>query len=70
MAEKRSDLAVGKFEEAAKYAPNWGRLHLKWGEALVYTGDRAGAEKQFAQLAGLGPTEAERRYLERVRGEK
>ena len=34
MKKNRSDLALAKFEEAEKYAPNWGRLHLKWGEAL------------------------------------
>jgi tetratricopeptide (TPR) repeat protein len=49
--ENRSDLAIAKFEEANKYAPNWGRLHLKWGEALLWSGDKAGAAKQFA-IAG------------------
>ena len=38
MAKNHSDLALAKFAEAEKYAPNWGRLHLKWGEALVYAG--------------------------------
>ena len=34
MAKKQPDQALAKFEEGAKYAPNWGRLHFKWGEAL------------------------------------
>jgi tetratricopeptide (TPR) repeat protein len=48
IAKNRSDLALAKFEEANKYAPNWGRLHLKWGEALLWSGDKAGAQQQFA----------------------
>ncbi len=47
MKQNRSDLALEKFEGANEDAPNWGRLHLKWGEALAYTGDKAGAQKQF-----------------------
>ncbi len=31
MLKNRSDLALAKFVEADKYAPNWGRLHLEWG---------------------------------------
>jgi hypothetical protein len=27
--KNRSDFALAKFEEANKYAPHWGRLHLK-----------------------------------------
>ena len=38
MAQNRSDLALAKFAESEKYAPNWGRLHLEMarlrGEAL------------------------------------
>ena len=45
IAKNRSDLALAKFEEANKYAPNWGRLHLKWGEALLWSGDKAGAAR-------------------------
>ena len=30
-----------------KLAPNWGRLHLKWGEALVYAGKRDEAHDLF-----------------------
>jgi hypothetical protein len=35
MAKNQSHLALAKFAEAEKYVPNWGRLHLKWGEAMV-----------------------------------
>ena len=36
MAKNRSDLALTEFREVAQEAPNWSRLHLKWGEALAY----------------------------------
>ena len=42
MAKNRSHLALAKFAEAGKYAPNWGRLHLKWGEGLGYAGSGRG----------------------------
>jgi tetratricopeptide (TPR) repeat protein len=59
IAKNRSDLALEKFKKAAEFAPNWGRLHLKWGEALFYSGDRSGAEKQFAiaRTLALAPSE-------------
>ena len=45
IAKNRSDLALAKFEEASKYAPNWGRLHLKWGEALWWSGNKDEAQE-------------------------
>ncbi len=59
----RSDLALAKFEEANKFASNWGRLHLKWGEALMWTGDKAGARKQFAIASGLDLSAADKSQL-------
>ena len=53
MVQNRSDLALAKFEEANKYAPYWGRLHLEWGRALWYVGKRERARKQFAVASGL-----------------
>ncbi len=66
MAQNRSDLALVKFAEADKYAPAWGRLHLKWGEALFWSGDKAGAAKQFAVAAGLDLSAADKSELARV----
>ena len=63
MKKNRSDLALAKFTEAEKYAPNWGRLHLKWGEALGYAGE---ARKQFARAAQLDLTAADKAELARV----
>ena len=63
IARNRSDLALAKFEEANKFAPSWGRLHLKWGEALMWSGDRQGAQKQFAIASGLDLTAAEKSEL-------
>jgi predicted negative regulator of RcsB-dependent stress response len=66
IAKNRSDLALAKFEEANKYAPNWGRLHLKWGEALWWSGDKAGARKQFATAVHLDLTSSEKSELAKV----
>lgn len=63
MLKNRSDLALEKFAQAVKYAPNWGRLHLKWGAALFYTGDKAGAQKQFAIASNLHLTPQEKSEL-------
>jgi tetratricopeptide (TPR) repeat protein len=57
------DLALAKFEEANKYAANWGRLHLKWGEALTYTGRKDEAPKQFALAAALDLSTTDRTAL-------
>ncbi|MGH6872130.1 MAG: hypothetical protein ACREHE_11545 [Rhizomicrobium sp.] len=67
MAQNRADLAPAKFTAADKYAPDWGRLHLKWGEALFWSGDKAGAQKQFAVAEGLGLTAGEKQELRVLR---
>jgi hypothetical protein len=36
-----------------QYAPNWKRLHQKWGEALTYLGRKGEAAKQFALARSL-----------------
>jgi tetratricopeptide (TPR) repeat protein len=66
IAKNRSDLALKKFDEAAKYAPNWGRLHLKWGEALLWSGNKGEAKKQFAIAATLDLTSSEKSELAKV----
>jgi len=66
MAKNQSHLAVAKFAEADKYATNWGRLHLKWGEALVYAGKKDEAKAQFARAAQLDLTPTDRAELARV----
>jgi len=63
MAKNRSHLALAKFAEANKYAPIWGRLHLKWGEALAYRGKRDEAKKQLAIAAGLDLVAADKATL-------
>jgi tetratricopeptide (TPR) repeat protein len=68
IAKNRADLALAKIEEAIRFTPNWGRLHLKWGEALWWSGDKTGAQKQFAIASGLDLTQAERGELDRMRG--
>ncbi|HEX4159607.1 MAG TPA: hypothetical protein VHY79_14145 [Rhizomicrobium sp.] len=53
MRKNRSDRALAKFEEANKFAPNWGRLHLEWGEALADVGRKGEAQKRFAIASRL-----------------
>jgi Flp pilus assembly protein TadD len=65
MAKNQSHLALAKFAEAEKYAPNWGRLRLKWGEALLYAGKKDEAAKQFARAATLDLTPSEKSELAR-----
>ena len=67
MAKNQSHLALAKFAEAEKYAPNWGRLHLKWGEALVYAGKKGEAQKQFARAAELDLAPSEKSELSSMR---
>ena len=56
---------MANFAEADKYAPNWGRLHLKWGEALVYAGKPEEAKQQFAMASGIDLTPFEKSELAR-----
>ena len=63
MRENRSDLALAKFEAANRLAPNWGRLHLEWGGALLYLGRTDEARAQWARAAQLDLTPADRAKL-------
>jgi len=58
-----SDLALAKFDEANKYAPNWGRLHLKWGEALSYLGRKDEARAQYQAASGMDLSAADQMRL-------
>jgi tetratricopeptide (TPR) repeat protein len=62
---KRDSGAAAEFADAEKYAPNWGRLHLKWGEALGYAGKKDDAQKQYALAAGLDMSAADKAELAR-----
>ena len=66
MAKNQSHLALAKFAESEKYAPNWGRLHLKWGEALWFAGKQDEAKAQFARAAALDLTPSEKSELART----
>ena len=68
-AEAQPRQALAKFEEADKYAPNWGRLNLKWGEALAALGRKdEKAKAQFARAAQLSLTAGEKAELPRDGG--
>ncbi len=67
MAQNQSHRALAKFKQAEPLAPSWGRLHLKWGEALLYAGKPDEAKKRFAIAARLDLTPSEKSELARVR---
>ena len=55
--------AAAKFKTAANYAPNWGRLHLRWAQSLARQGKTAEAREHRAIAARLDLTPTERREL-------
>jgi tetratricopeptide (TPR) repeat protein len=55
--------ASQKFGEAAKLAPNWGRNHLKAGEALARLNRAEAAQKELRTASSLDLTPAERAEL-------
>jgi hypothetical protein len=65
MLKNRSDLALAEFEDANKCAPNWGRLHTKWGEALGYIGRKAEARAQHRIASMLDLSVADKAELSR-----
>jgi len=67
MYKNHSDLALAKFAEANKYAPNWGRLHLKWGEALWWLGRKTEARAQLDHASRLGLSASEKSEFARMR---
>jgi hypothetical protein len=61
---------VRKYAEADNYAPNWGRNHLKWGEALAKQGKADEALTEWRTAKTLDLTGDERAELARVQGAK
>ncbi len=53
-------------QAADKYAPRWGRNHLRWGEALAKLGRADAAKAQFAAAAGMDLSTADRAELARM----
>ncbi len=51
--------AAGEFSQANALAPHWGRLHLKWAQALARQGkaEAAGAQLAIARSHALTPAE-------------
>jgi Flp pilus assembly protein TadD len=70
MAKNQSHVALAKFAEAEKYAPNWGRLHLKWGEALWYAGHKDEARAQYQTASTLELSAADRAEMARTTGNR
>jgi hypothetical protein len=62
---KKGDFAgaAARFAEADALAPNWGRNHLRWGEALAAVGRSADAAAQFRAAAALDLSAADRADL-------
>ncbi len=64
MAKGEYTAAAGKFREADRWAPAWGRNHLRWGEALWRAGDLDDARTQFAAASGQGLSVPDRAALD------
>jgi hypothetical protein len=59
--------AASKFEQTNGLAPNWGRNHLKWAEALGRSGERQEAHHQLVEAAKLGLSDDEHKELVSLR---
>jgi Flp pilus assembly protein TadD len=68
MAKADFSGAVEKFIEADRFAPNWGRNHLRWGLALARLGRQDDAKRQFSAASGLDLSASDRSMLERAAG--
>ncbi len=55
--------AVAKFAEADRWAPHWGRNHLRWGEALLKLGRPDEARAEFKTAAALDLSAEDRAAL-------
>ncbi len=55
--------ATGKFAEADKDAPRWGRNHMRWGEALMLQGRYREARAQYEAAAGMDLSTPDRAAL-------
>jgi len=67
VADEEDEHSGAETGPSAKVAPNWARLHLKWGEALLYSGRGGEAEKQFAIASNLDLSTSDRAALARAR---
>jgi len=57
------DQAIRKFVEAANYAPRWGQLRMKWGEALAATRAYDDAWAKYREAGGLALAKSEQAEL-------
>ena len=62
--------ALKAYTSAAKLAPRWGLLHLKWGEALAAQGKAEEARAKWRAAAGMDLTAAERARLRAMIGKR
>jgi tetratricopeptide (TPR) repeat protein len=62
--------AGAAYAKAEPFAPKWGGLHLKWGEALAKLGKAEEAQAQWRTAAKLDLTADERAELARLQGAK
>ena len=60
LAKNDAKGAAARFSKAAQFAPRWGRLHLKWGEALAKLGKADEARAKWGAASGMDLTPTER----------
>ncbi len=66
MAKGNFGAAAMRFKAANAYAPKWGRLHMKWGEAIAKLGLPNEAQKEFALAATLDLSAADKAELAKL----
>lgn len=66
-AEAREYLREQTESRVSRRAPNWGSLHLKWGEALYNAGRKDEAKRQFEIASHLDLSKADGAALARMR---
>ena len=55
--------AARAYADASRLAPRWGRLHLKWGEALAKLGKADEARTKWRAAAAMDLSAADRTRL-------
>jgi tetratricopeptide (TPR) repeat protein len=66
LARRDAKAAARLFARAAQFAPRWGRLHLKWGQALAAQGKSDEARAKWRAAASMDLTAGERAELQRM----
>ena len=59
--------AASAYADAARYAPQWGKLHLEWAAALWNSGRESEARTKLDAASAMALSEADHALLGRLR---